>query len=79
MGRDRDQGGAAFGGNDYDVLRELFGCGILDIFNIFWRDPLPSGSTDEWCIYYAPDKEGFGFPEDSRAAVVVARCNTSSF
>ena len=76
---DRDQGGAAFGGNDYDVLRELFGCGILDIFNIFWRDPLPSGSTDEWCIYYAPDKEGFGFPEDSRAAVVVARCNTSSF
>ncbi len=76
---DRDGGGAAFGGNDYDVLREVFGCGLVDLFNIFWRDHLNPGSTDEWCMYYAPDKAGFGFPDDTRAAVVVARCSASSF
>jgi len=75
----RDGGGAAFGGNDYDVLREVFGCGLVDLFNIFWRDSLNAGSTDEWCMFYAPDKAGFGFPDDTRAAVVVARCTASSF
>jgi len=75
----RDGGGAVFAGNDYEVLREVFGCGIVDLFNIFWRDALSSGSSDEWCMYYAPDKAGFGFPDDTRAAVVVDRCTASSF
>ena len=53
--------------------------GILDLFNIFWRESLNSGSTDEWCMYYAPNKAGFGFPDDTRAAVVIDRCTASTF
>ena len=76
---DDEGGGAVFAEAQYDVLRELFGCGLLNLFNVFWRDPLPAGSAEEWCLFYVPNKADFGFPSDVREAVVVAPCATSSF
>ena len=64
--------------NEIEILDEVFGgCSSLDfnVINIFWQMGLPAGST--WCMYYAPDKSGFGFPNDSRPAVVVGDCDSS--
>ena len=69
---------AGFSDDDIDVLTELFGCGLFDVENLWWRDALAAGSSNEWCIYYAPAKSGFGIPDDTRAAVVIDRCNLSN-
>jgi hypothetical protein len=67
------------GFNDADqrVLRELFGCGLLDIRNIWWPAGITAGSGTLNCMYYSPSKSGFGFPDDTRASVVIERCNVS--
>ena len=76
---DRDGSVAAsFGGGDYDILKELFGCGFWDIFNVFWENSVPADS--EICVYYAPTKSGFNFPVRERTEVVVVdRCRFSRF
>jgi len=66
-----------FSDDDIDVATELFGCGLFDIENLWWRAPIPAGTSGDWCIYYAPTKSGYGFPEDERASVVVDRCTLS--
>ena len=68
---------ARFNGADSDVLRELFGCGAFDLVNLWWNAPLVSNSGDRYCMYYAPNKSGFGFPDNSRAAVVIDQCTIS--
>ena len=68
---------AGFTQDDIDVATEVFGCGLFDLENIWWRSALTAGTTGEWCVYYAPAKPGFGIPDDVRAAVVVDRCNLS--
>ena len=69
---------ASFGGGDYDILKELFGCGLFDIFNVFWENSVPADS--EICVYYAPTKSGFNFPVRERTEVVVVdRCRFSRF
>lgn len=60
-----------------DTIVELFGCGLFDIANVWWDDRLNAGS--EWCLYYVPEKRGFGFPDAVRPAVTVERCGLSSF
>lgn len=62
--------------SQYDTLKELFGCGIFDIWNIFWEDNLYPNDTV--CIYYAPSKSGFSLPPFTRSPVVlVDRCDLS--
>lgn len=65
-----------FNDADQDVLRELFGCGLLDIRNLWWNQAFVAGGS-QLCMYYAPQKSGFGFPDDSRAAVVIENCSVS--
>ena len=75
---DRDAVSAAgFNGDETGILRELFGCGAFDVYNIWWPNALSAG--DVLCVYYAPIQPGFGFPDDTRPAVVVDRCDLSSF
>ena len=68
---------AGFSQDDIDVLTELFGCGLFDVENLWWRDALNAGSSGDWCVYYAPAKSGFGIPDDARAAVVIDNCSLS--
>jgi hypothetical protein len=63
--------------DDVDVATELFGCGLFDIENLWWRDPINAGTSGEFCVYYAPTKSGYGIPQDERASVVVDRCTLS--
>jgi hypothetical protein len=72
----RDENG--FNAGDQDVLTELFGCGLLDIRNLWWPNALAAGSAGQFCMFYSPSKSGFGFPDDSRAAIVIDRCTASS-
>ena len=70
---------AGFDNGDIDVLDELFGgCSDLNLnrVNLWWPQPIQPGST--WCLYYAPEKSGFGFPQDTRSALVVDRCDLST-
>ena len=69
---------SGYSGDDISTLTELFGCGLFDVENIWWRNPLRAGSTAEACVYYSPSKSGFGFPEDKRAAVVIDSCGLST-
>ncbi len=67
-----------FDDNEIDILDEVFGsCSSIDfnVINIWWRNALNAGT--EWCVYYAPNKSGFGFPQDSRPAVVIDQCDVS--
>ncbi|MCA9558040.1 MAG: hypothetical protein KC583_05675, partial [Myxococcales bacterium] len=69
---------AGFSGDDIDVLDELFGgCADLNLnrINVWWQSRITPGST--WCLYYAPQKSGFGFPQDRRSAIVVDACDLS--
>lgn len=66
-----------FSGDDFDILEEIFGCGLFDIFNIYWVDQITPGSA--WCLYYVPEKSNFGFPNDTRPAVVIDACDVSTF
>jgi hypothetical protein len=65
-----------FSPTQQETLVELFGCGLTDVWNIFWeRDLLPG---DEVCIYYTPSKGGFSLPPFRRTeVVVVGQCNIS--
>jgi len=67
-----------FNANDQGVLTELFGCGLLDIRNLWWPQALVAGSGTSHCMYYSPGKSGFGFPDDVRAAVVIEPCSISN-
>ncbi|MSP72939.1 MAG: hypothetical protein EXR76_12360 [Myxococcales bacterium] len=68
---------AGYSDGDVAILTEVFGCGAFDLENFYWPDPIRAGSTGESCIYYAPNKSGFGFPQDTRAAIIVDRCDLS--
>jgi hypothetical protein len=60
----------------YDTLKELFGCGLFDIWNIFWERNINVDETV--CVYYAPRKSGYGLPPFTRSEVVlVDRCDLS--
>ncbi|MCB9521890.1 MAG: hypothetical protein H6702_00750 [Myxococcales bacterium] len=72
-------GAAGFDGDARDVLAELFGCGLFDLWNIWWQAPVRPNEIGDTCIYYAPKKSGFGFPDDTRAAIVLAPCDVSAF
>lgn len=65
--------------SQYDTLKELFGCGFFDIWNIFWERNISPEETV--CVYYAPSKSGFGLPGlpySTRSQVVlVDRCDLS--
>mgnify|MGYP001385628313 CR=1 FL=1 len=75
---DRDWLEARFNNNtDRDVLKELFGCGLFDLRNLVWGQAIVAGSGTQMCMYYAPSKSGFGFPDDTRAAIVIDRCAVS--
>ena len=66
----------SFSDSDYDVLKELFGCGLLDVWNIWWQDDTMAG--EEICVYYTPRKDGYNFPPFSRTEVVVVEsCSIS--
>ncbi len=68
---------AGFSGDDRDVLAELFGCGLFDVINMWWMNRLEAGTV--WCMYYVPNKAGFGIPDDTRPAVVIDQCDVSHF
>jgi hypothetical protein len=53
----------------YDNLKEIFGCGLFDVWNIAWDNNLDAGS--DICVYYAPSKSGFVFPPFTRTNVIV--------
>lgn len=67
-----------FDEGEIEVLSEVFGCGLFDLINFSWPNPVMSdiGAT---CIYYAPVLSGFSFPDRTRAAVVVDACDISYF
>ena len=65
-----------FSREDSNILGDIFGCGLLDLKNLYWLQPLISGGGN-MCMYYSPAKSGFGFPDDTRAAVVLDSCNLS--
>ncbi|MEZ4462963.1 MAG: putative metal-binding motif-containing protein [bacterium] len=69
---------AGFNAEEQALIRDVFGCGLFDLFNVAWSADLRS-SIGDWCIYYAPRKSGFGFPDDTRAAIVVDACDISFF
>ena len=60
----------------YDTLTDLFGCGLFDIWNIWWPNSIQADT--EICIYYAAQKSGFDFPNTRSEVVVVDRCNLST-
>jgi hypothetical protein len=70
--------GDGFDEDEIEILREVFGCGLFDLINFSWDDPVMSdiGAT---CIYYAPVLSGFSFPDRTRPAVVVGACDISFF
>ena len=68
---------AGFGGPDIDTVNDLVGCGLLNLRNIFWDVPVRAGTNGDYCIYYAPAKGGFGFPQPRRSAIVVETCDLS--
>jgi hypothetical protein len=68
---------SGYSAQDIDDLVEVFGCGLFELENIWWRDAVTAGSFNEACVYYAPAKSGFGFPEDRRAAIVIESCGIS--
>lgn len=75
---DEDAAAAAgFTPAQIEVIAEVFGCGFFDILNAWWLIPVQAGSDGELCLYYVPNKAGFGLPDPTRAAVVVERCNLS--
>ncbi|MEE2644231.1 MAG: hypothetical protein VYD19_04805, partial [Myxococcota bacterium] len=62
---------------DVRLLRELFGCGLFDIWNIWWMNDFLAGQ--EFCVYYVPRKTGFSLPVVTRNEVVVLdRCDLST-
>lgn len=69
---------AGFDAEEKALIADVFGCGLFDLFNVWWTADLPS-SIGDWCIYYAPQKSGFGIPDDTRAAIVVDACDLSFF
>jgi hypothetical protein len=69
---------AGFDDDDQSVLQELFGCGLFDVFNIWWPDTITPDSAGDFCIYYAANKSGFGLL-DRRSAIVIDRCDFSYF
>ncbi len=69
---------AGFSEDDIAVLNEIFGgCSDFNLnrVNVWWTDRVVPGGI--WCLFYAPDKAGFGFPVDRRQALVVERCDVS--
>ena len=67
-----------FDDDDVSVANDLIGCGLLNLRNLAWSRPITAGTNGAWCIYYAPAKAGFGFPQDRRSAIVVDACSLSS-
>jgi hypothetical protein len=72
-----DATGAYFSrSSDFDVLQDLFGCGLFDVWNIWLENDIVP--VQEFCIYYAPNKEGYSLPPFNRSEVVVIeRCDLS--
>ena len=71
-------GARGFNDNDIEVLDEIFGgCSVVDfnLVEVFWVGALQPG--DLKCLYYAPAKSGFGFPNDTRPALVIDECDIS--
>ncbi len=60
----------------YTRLKGLFGCGLFDIWNIWWPNSIQADT--EICVYYAPRKSGFNFPSSRSEVVVVDRCDIST-
>jgi hypothetical protein len=69
---------AGFDEDEQDILTEVFGCGLFDLINFSWPNPLQS-SIGDVCIYYAPELSGFSLPQRTRAAVVVDACDITVF
>ena len=62
---------------DVDAVRELFGCGLFDVWNIWWMEDFSAGQ--QFCVYYVPRKSGFSLPLVTRNEVVVLdRCDLST-
>ena len=68
-----------FTDDDIEILIELFGCGLFQVRNLWLPSGIRPDTIGDTCIYYVPEKPGFGFPRDVRPAVVVDRCDRSSF
>ena len=65
-----------FTDTEYDILKGIFGCGILDLWNIWWPNRVQV--DNEVCIYYAARKSGFDFPSRTRSEVIVVdQCTLS--
>jgi hypothetical protein len=65
-----------FNDNDYDTLKGVFGCGLFDLWNIWWPNRVQV--DNEICIYYAARKGGFDLPVRTRSEVIVVdQCNLS--
>ncbi len=66
-----------FDGGEIASLYDFGGCSIFepDLLNVWWKDQLRAGET--WCMYYAPQRSGFGTPQVTRQAVVIDRCDLS--
>ena len=58
-----------FTGYEYAELRELFGCGNLDVWNIWWEEGFTTG--EQLCIFYVPLKGGFSTQPVVRSEVIV--------
>ena len=69
---------AQFDEDDIETLIEIVGCGLLDLSNLSWEQAVESGTDGAHCIYYAPNRSGFGFPQRFRAAIVVDTCRLSA-
>ena len=63
---------ATYPSDTYDRLKNIFGCGPFDIWNIWWVSTIQADT--EVCVYYAPNKSGFNFPSSRSEVVVVDSC-----
>ena len=62
--------------DEHDTLKGIFGCGIFDLWNIWWPNRIQV--DNEICVYYAARKSGFDFPSSTRSEVIVVdQCTIS--
>ncbi|MEE2789852.1 MAG: putative metal-binding motif-containing protein [Myxococcota bacterium] len=76
---DRDQlDTTTLSGNEKQVVRDLFGCGLLNLQQVWWPQAIPAGSAGQFCMYYSPARSGYGFPSPTRASIIILACNQSN-
>ena len=62
--------------NEYEILKDLFGCGVFNVWNVWWNLRFSAG--EQFCLYYTPRKNGYTYPPFDRTEILVFdRCDRS--